>query len=77
MAALTDEKIEQLILEMQKYPHLFIFKRGEYKYALKEEDLMGGGQLHAKTMNISAVVDATFVDIYVDTKNIPTCQYDI
>ena len=26
---------------------------------------------------ISAVVDTTFVDIYVDTKNIPTCQYNI
>ena len=26
---------------------------------------------------ISAVVDTTFVDIYVDTKNIPTCRYDI
>ena len=25
----------------------------------------------------SAVVDTTFVDIYVDTKNIPTCQYNI
>ena len=25
----------------------------------------------------SAVVDATFVDIYVDTKNIPTCRYNI
>ena len=26
---------------------------------------------------ISAVVDTTFVDIYVDTKNIPTCRYNI
>ena len=25
----------------------------------------------------SAVVDTAFVDIYVDTKNIPTCRYDI
>ena len=25
----------------------------------------------------SAVVDTTFVDIYVDTKNIPTCRYNI
>ena len=25
----------------------------------------------------SAVVDTMFVDIYVDTKNIPTCRYDI
>ena len=25
----------------------------------------------------SAVVDTTFVDIYVDTKNIPICQYNI
>ena len=26
---------------------------------------------------ISAVVDTTFVDIYVDTKNIPTCRYNL
>ena len=25
----------------------------------------------------NAVVDTTFVDIYVDTKNIPTCRYNI
>ena len=25
----------------------------------------------------SAVVDTTFVDIHVDTKNIPTCRYNI
>ena len=25
----------------------------------------------------SAVVDTTFVDIYVDTKNIPICRYNI
>ena len=25
----------------------------------------------------SAVVDTTFADIYVDTKNIPTCRYNI
>ena len=25
----------------------------------------------------SAVVDTTFVDIYVDTKNMPTCRYNI
>ena len=25
----------------------------------------------------SAMVDTTFVDIYVDTKNIPTCRYNI
>ena len=28
-------------------------------------------------VNISAVIDTTFVDIYVDTKNIPTCRYNI
>ena len=28
-------------------------------------------------VGISAVVDTTFVDIYVDTKNIPTCRYNI
>ena len=28
-------------------------------------------------VKISAVVDTTFVDIYVDTKNITTCRYDI
>ena len=28
-------------------------------------------------VNTSAVVDTTFVDIYVDTKNIPTCGYNI
>ena len=28
-------------------------------------------------INSSAVVDTTFVDIYVDTKNIPTCRYNI
>ena len=28
-------------------------------------------------ISISAVVDTTFVDIYVDTKNIPTCRYNI
>ena len=25
----------------------------------------------------SAVVDTTFVDIYVDTEDIPTCRYNI
>ena len=29
------------------------------------------------TLITSAVVDTTFVDIYVDTKNIPTCRYNI
>ena len=29
------------------------------------------------TVYSSAVVDTTFVDIYVDTKNIPTCRYNI
>ena len=29
------------------------------------------------TNGSSAVVDTTFVDIYVDTKNIPTCRYNI
>ena len=28
-------------------------------------------------LHISAVVDTMFVDIYVDTKNIPTCRYNI
>ena len=28
-------------------------------------------------LSTSAVVDTTFVDIYVDTKNIPTCRYNI
>ena len=28
-------------------------------------------------VKISAVVDTTFVDIYVDTNNIPTCRYNI
>ena len=34
---------------------------------------------HVTLLNInsSAVVDTTFVDIYVDTKNIPTCRYNI
>ena len=30
-----------------------------------------------KDLITSAVVDTTFVDIYVDTENIPTCQYNI
>ena len=34
--------------------------------------LTGGG-----VVATSAVVDTTFVDIYVDTKNIPTCRYNI
>ena len=29
------------------------------------------------SLSTSAVVDTTFVDIYVDTKNIPTCRYNI
>ena len=33
------------------------------------------GVLHAVVT--SAVVDTTFVDIDVDTKNIPTCRYNI
>ena len=35
------------------------------------------GNVDAKVLRTSAVVDTTFVDIYVDTKNIPTCRYDI
>ena len=31
----------------------------------------------APGVNSSAVVDTTFVDIYVDTKNILTCRYNI
>ena len=30
-----------------------------------------------KEIYTSAVVDTTFVDIYVNTKNIPTCRYNI
>ena len=30
-----------------------------------------------KSVLVSAVVDTTFVDIYVDTKNIPTCRYNV
>ena len=30
-----------------------------------------------EVFNTSAVVDTTFVDIYVDTRNIPTCRYNI
>ena len=33
--------------------------------------------LKTATVMTSAVVDTTFVDIYVDTKNIPTCRYNI
>ena len=34
--------------------------------------------LHTLILEVSsAVVDTTFVDIYVDTKNIPTCRYNI
>ena len=40
----------------------------------KENNLKSNSIL---THNTSAVVDTTFVDIYVDTKNIPTCRYDI
>ena len=35
------------------------------------------GQYLGEGVKASAVVDTTFVDIYVDTKNIPTCRYDI
>ena len=33
--------------------------------------------LFENVINSSAVVDTTFVNIYVDTKNIPTCRYNI
>ena len=33
--------------------------------------------LHDGGGKISAVVDTRCVDIYVDTKNIPTCRYNI
>ena len=32
---------------------------------------------HTRVVITSAVVDTMFVDIYVDTKNIPTCWYNI
>ena len=32
---------------------------------------------HHNALFTSAVVDTTIVDIYVDTKNIPTCRYNI
>ena len=35
------------------------------------------GQFMSLSIITSAVVDTTFVDIYVDTKNIPTCRYNI
>ena len=36
-------------------------------------------ELHTqhRYVNTSAVVDTTFVHIYVDTEDIPTCQYNI
>ena len=42
----------------------------------------GMGESTAISQNVSAiftsaVVDTMFVDIYVDTKNIPTCRYSI
>ena len=40
----------------------------------------GSSDVRGYTINrlkTSAVVDTTFVDIYVDTKNIPTCRYNI
>ena len=33
--------------------------------------------INSDPVPISAVVDTKFVDIYVDTKNIPTCRYNI
>ena len=40
--------------------------------------IQGVALLHLKQrVTHSAVVDTTFVDIYVDTKNIPTCRYNI
>ena len=33
--------------------------------------------LPGKAFHASAVVDTMFVNIYVDTKNIPTCRYNI
>ena len=33
--------------------------------------------LWIRGVTVSAVVDTMFVDIYVDTENIPTCRYNI
>ena len=38
---------------------------------------MGIENANSGGVGTSAVVDTTFVDIYVDTKNIPTCRYNI
>ena len=51
-------------------------------YNMKEQNLRGSPDTqwfiwHQTMVDTSAVVDTTFVDIYVDTKNIPTCWYDI
>ena len=40
-------------------------------------DQEGGAFLPRDRVKTSAMVDTTFVDIYVDTKNIPTCRYNI
>ena len=49
MAALTDEEIEQLIGEVEKYPHLYILRRGDYKDALKKKN---SWETISKTMNL-------------------------
>ena len=39
--------------------------------------ILAGRKIILEGVVTSAVVDTTFVDIYVDTKNIPTCRYNI
>ena len=39
--------------------------------------MFGNGENKGSKVRTSAVVDTTFVDIYVDTKTIPTCRYNI
>ena len=62
------ENIKTQISYIWKYYYKF-----EPKYIC---DVMWSTKIIWK-VQISAVVDTTFVNIYVDTKNIPTCRYNI
>ena len=59
-----------------EFLHLKLYHINHISYSFPGAKI-GPGLLYIRMVVISAVVDTTFVDIYVDTKNIPTCRYNI
>ena len=59
--------------------HFFFYCKSVKQFWNEVNSIIHVQMVKSVTLSVttSAVVDTTFVDIYVDTKNIPTCRYNI